>query len=81
MLEKPNLLKEYISNLSDDDIKFLESRLNQRLSGDIPEVLNFLEKNSKVDFILSKTKTANELYDLVDAVAELVKQEIVTRNS
>ena len=36
MLEKPNLLKEYISNLSDDDIKFLESRLNQRLSGDIP---------------------------------------------
>lgn len=73
------VLKEYVSSLSDDDLKYLDGRLNQRLSGDIAEVLNFLEKTSKVDTIMSKSKSADDLYDLVDAIQKIVLGEIQNR--
>ena len=79
MSENTSVLREYVAELSDDDLKFLEGRLNQRLSGDIAEVLNFLEKNSKVDFVLSKGKSADDLYDAVDLIQEIVGVEVQNR--
>jgi len=78
-MSEKNILREYISNLPDEDIKFLEGRLNQRLSGDIAEVLNFMERTSKVDSILSKTRTADDLYDIVDSVHSMIEEEYQNR--
>jgi len=74
-----NVLVEYVLGLSGDELEFLDSRLSRRYSGDLAEVLNFLEKNQKVDYELSKAKTADELYDTVDSMHLYIRKEVDRR--
>ena len=45
--KKPDsLLREYASNLSDDNLNYLNSRLTQRLQGDIVDALDVFHKTN-----------------------------------
>lgn len=69
------VLREYVSKLSTENLKFLYERLNNRLGGDIAEVLEFLSKNSEVDKWFSSARSAIELFSMVDNTQEFVDKE------
>lgn len=75
-MKKPDFyLKEYCQRLSDDNLKFLTGRLNQRLGGDVAEVLDFLSNVREIDRWLASAETSNDLYDMIDLVkASTVKE-------
>lgn len=68
-------LSEYVSNLSDEDVKYLHPRLAQRLSGDLAEVLIYVGEKKEIDKVLSDAKSANQLYDAIDLLAKEVERE------
>jgi hypothetical protein len=79
-MKKPDtVLKEYCNRAPDEALRFLAGRLAQRLSGDLPEVLDCLSQSHDVDRLLFSAKTANDLYDVVDDVQEAVEREIARR--
>jgi len=72
-------VKEYARKLNDDDLRFLQMRLSQRIGADLAEALETLQRNAEVDHWLSMAKSANELYDMVDAVDAALQNEIKRR--
>jgi hypothetical protein len=79
-MKKPeSLLKEYAQRLSEENLKFVNGRLTQRLSGDLPEVLNFFSNNNDMDRWLSSAKNSWELFDMLDALHKFVDKEYSTR--
>lgn len=73
-------IKEYCQKLSDEHIKNLYNRLNQRMSGDLADVLDFLSNTREVDRWLSSAQGCIDLYDMIDAVADAVNAELNRRN-
>ena len=75
-----NALIEFASSLSEDDLKFLSARLNERLSGDLAEALDFMSHYKVLDSQLSVAKSAYEVYNICDSVTEVLQKECRKRN-
>ena len=75
------LVEQYISKLSDEHVKFLNSRLTQRLSGDLPEALDFLSQNQDMDNWLQNAYGCFDLYDMLDLVEKHAEIEFDDRFS
>jgi hypothetical protein len=73
------ILVEYCRNLSDYDLKFVSSRLNEKYPGDLPDVLNFMSRLSMIDEILRSAQTADDLYQLCDVIADISIKECKKR--
>ncbi len=69
-----NALKEYVSCLSDDDLRFLSSRYSQMLCGDRAEILVVLSRAKEIDKWLGSATGVVELFDMVDKIGELVME-------
>lgn len=79
-MRKPDVyLREYCQRLSDDNLKFLHSRLDARLGGDLPEALDFLGGVKELDKWLASADTCYEIYDMLDLVGESVARECSRR--
>jgi hypothetical protein len=75
-MKKPEIyLKEYCAKLSDDNVRFLQGRLNQRLAGDLPEAVEFLSSFRELDKWLLSASDYNEFYDMIDIVQHIVQKE------
>lgn len=75
-----NVVIEFANTLSEEDLRFLISRLNDDLQGDLDEAINFMSNSKPIDHILSSTKTAIDLYDACDQIAEILQRENRKRN-
>lgn len=81
-MKKPDIyLKEYCQRLSDENLKFLAGRLNQRLTGDIAEVLDFFSSVKEMDRWFSTANSCDELFDMIDLTHSLVAKEHERRSS
>lgn len=75
-MKKPDgLLKEYTRRLSDEDLQFLYSRLNQMLAGDLADVLNFLSYDREIDRWLNNAQSVDELYASIDLLHSYLEKE------
>ncbi len=74
-----NALVEFANTLSEDDLRFLNSRLTERLQGDIAEALDFLSHYKAIDSVLSVAKTSNEVYNVCDQLTETLQKECKKR--
>lgn len=74
-----SVLVEFVSSSSDEELRFLNSRLTERLQGDIAEVLDFLSNHKTVDSILAAAKSADEVYSICDTITECVQKEYKKR--
>lgn len=73
------ILVEYCASLSDEDLRFLGSRLNDRYMDDQAYALNFMSKNSLVDNVFQTTRTSDEVYNLCDVMADMSLKEAKKR--
>lgn len=79
-MKKPEtLLKEYVQRLSDENLKFVNGRLSQRLAGDLSEVLDFFSNSNDMDRWLSSAKSCWDLYDMLDMTHKFVDKEFNRR--
>ena len=73
------ILAEFVANVSEEDLRFLASRLIDRYSNDLPEALNYLSTSSRIDAILSSSSSAGELFDYCDSIRDAVVRECKKR--
>lgn len=84
MKKKDSILREYVRALSEEDIKFLCSRLSHtygRRGGDVAAAVEFVEQSIDVDKLLGSAKDANGLYDIVDELQEYSEREMKRRST
>ena len=80
MKKTDTVLKEYVKKLSDDTLFHLNSRITQNLCGDLAEVATILSQDKAVDYFLLSATSSDELFNLLDIVADVVKKEVAKRN-
>lgn len=72
-------IKEYARKLSDDDLYFVTTRLSQRVGADVAEVVEFMQRHQDVDHWLSSSKDANDFFDMIDAIDNIIENEFKRR--
>lgn len=77
--EQKSILVEFVKKLSNEDLRYVGTRLNERYADDLAQVLDFLSKSEDVDVIFSSTNSASALYDYLDFVRESVNGEAKSR--
>jgi hypothetical protein len=70
-----DLVRNYVRSLTEGDLGWLHSRLSDRLDDDVASAINFMSKNQHMDKWFDTSKTAEELYDMVDIVQQYVEQD------
>lgn len=70
-----HVIKEYVSTLNEDDLNFLFSRLSERLSGDLGEAVNHLDKHQEFAKWFHTAKNSNELYTMIDKIYTYIEKE------
>ncbi len=73
------LIKEYVRNLMDEDVRFLFSRYSQMLFGDRAEIVEFLSQKRDIDRWLQSASSSFELFNMVDQVGENIQKEYARR--
>lgn len=74
-------VRDYVRRLNDDDIKFLSSRLSNRLGGDLGEAFDLIQCNQDMDRWLSSADNADDFFDMVDIIDNQIQQEVKRRFS
>lgn len=77
--EQRSVVVEYVSTLSEEELRLLTQRLTDRLQDDIPEALNLLSQSARIDQILASTGTAWELFEFCDKIREVCTKECKRR--
>ena len=75
------VLKEYVRGLSDEDLRFLNSRFQQLLCGDRAEIADILFKDKDVDRWLASATSAEDWFDMLDVVGQNVVREAKRRHA
>jgi hypothetical protein len=75
-MKNDGFVKEYVRSLSDDDLRFVGSRLQQNLCGDLCEVLNFLSRTKELDRYLAGAEDYSEFFRSIEYIAECVDRSI-----
>ncbi len=78
--DRKTVLSAYVRNLAEDEVKYLGTRLVERLSNDLAEALDLVSNNKHVDEVFRDASSANELYNTIDLLKESVLRECRKRN-
>jgi uncharacterized membrane protein YhfC len=70
-----SIVIEFVTTISETELKWLTQRLNDRLSGDLADALAFMGKHKGMDGMLSSAISANELFDMCDNIKEILHKE------
>lgn len=70
---------EYVNKLNEDELRFLYTRLVERVSGDLAEALEYLSKHPNLDNTLSSAISGAELFDMADNIRDIVVREVKKR--
>jgi hypothetical protein len=74
-----SIIKEYVRNISDDDLRYIGTRISERLGGDLGDAINVMGRNRNMDEILRSARGAVELYEICDFIEDLMWSEAESR--
>jgi len=72
-------VRDYVSKLSFDNLKYLAERFNNRIGSDLSECTDFVSKSSDMDRLLAAAKNGEEFFAVLDSVALAVDKEFSRR--
>lgn len=78
-MKKYDICKDFVRKLSDENLRYFKSKLAQRLGGDVGEVVEFVQKNSEMDRWLGSARNAEEFFDMIDHLDDMIESEIEKR--
>jgi hypothetical protein len=68
-------IKECVKKISEEDLKYLYTRLSQRLGGDIGEAMSLIQNQyPELNKVLSAAPTCTEVYNLIDIIDRCVQE-------
>ena len=70
-----DVVKEYARKLSENDLRYLLMRFNQRIGADVAEAIEQLEQNGDIKHWLGVAKNATEFFDMIDTVDQILQTE------
>lgn len=73
------VLKDYVSKLPFDSLKYLFARFDERVGPDLSEAIELISKNPEIDKLLAVAKDYEEFWNGVDAVSAAVEKEFIRR--
>jgi len=80
-MKKPEVyLKEYFQKISDEDLKYIHTRLDQRIGSDVAEVCEFFSESKEIDKWMLSAETSDQLYDMLDLVHTSASKEYEKRS-
>ena len=74
-----NTIIEFLNSISEDDLRFLNVRLTERIGDDLGEALDFMSHFKSIDAVLSVARSANEVFDILDAITDVLQKECKRR--
>ena len=77
--EQRNSLVEFVSRITDDELRFIGVRLFERLSGDIATVLEHFQTRPEVDAVLAAAGSGEEVYAVLGVIQDLAAKEAKRR--
>jgi hypothetical protein len=81
-MKKPDtLIREFVRRISDEDLRFLNSRFRQNLEGDRASIANLLSQDKEMDRWLASALSANEWFGMLDLIGPQVSKEWKRRMS
>lgn len=72
-------VKDYVSKLSFDNLKYLAERFNNRIGSDLSECVDLISKNSEIDRLLGAAKNGDEFFAVLDMVSAAIDREFSRR--
>lgn len=78
--EHRTALVEFVNKISDDELKYVGVRLLERLTGDLPLVLEHFQTRPEVDAVLAAAGSGEEVFAILGVIQELVTKEAKRRN-
>lgn len=82
MKKKDSILREYVRSITDEDLKFLCSRLSHtygRRGGDVAAAVELIQAGGDIDRLFGSARDSGQLFDLIDEVQEYAEREIKRR--
>lgn len=73
------IIREYVSKLPFDTLKFLTERFRDRVGSDLADAIEIISKSSDMDKILATAKNADEFFNSLDFIASFVEKEFTRR--
>lgn len=73
------VLKEYVSKLSFENLKYLFERFNNRMGSDLSEACSFLLSNPEIDKLLGTAQDGDEFFNIIDTIAVQIEKEFDKR--
>ncbi len=70
------MLRECVSKLPIEELKFLSQRLNERIGSDLAEAVDALSRIPEIDKYLSMAQSGDQFFDMVDLVTKHVNKEL-----
>lgn len=80
MKKDQRTVAEYVQRISDEDLRFVTSRLVEQYGGDMPDVINFIGRHPDIDHVLGGCHSSDEFFTRVDLVREAAVREAKKRN-
>lgn len=74
-----NVIRDYVSKLSIEELKFLNDRFSDRIGPDLAECAEFVSKASDIDIWLKSALSGDQLYDMLDVIHAQVQRELSHR--
>jgi hypothetical protein len=79
MKKVDTLVKDYVSKLSFDNLRYLAERFHNRIGSDLSECTDFVSKSSDIDRLLAAAKNGEEFFTVLDMVAFAIEREFSRR--
>jgi len=70
------ILRECVSKLPAEELKFLGQRLNERLGSDLAEATEALSHIPEIDKYLSMAQNGDQFFDMIDLVTKQINKEL-----
>lgn len=78
--DQRNTVVEYAGKLSDEELRFIASRLTDRYHNDVPTALDRLSTSEVADSVLSTANSSGEFFALCDQFRDVLAKEAKRRN-
>lgn len=73
------VLREYVSKLPFESLKYLADRFAERIGPDLAEATELCSKHPDIDRFLSSASTYEEFWNALDEIAKYVEKEYARR--
>lgn len=74
-----SVMKDYVSKLPFDALKYLYDRFDERIGSDLSEAIELIAKNPDIDRFLMSAKDYSEFWGVVDHASGYVEKEFTRR--